>query len=74
MLTNTRKIARLMGARTVIEECVPLWPQHCFDMGYFMEDIDTALSLEEDLQLHSDRAPFRRQSKLVVTALSALGS
>jgi rsbT antagonist protein RsbS len=55
MLANTGKMARLMGTQTVIVGMRPAVAATLVRMGYFMEGIDTALSLEEGLQLQSRR-------------------
>jgi rsbT antagonist protein RsbS len=56
MLANTGKMAKLMGAKTVIVGMRPAVAATLVRMGYFMEGIDTALSLEEGLALHADRS------------------
>jgi rsbT antagonist protein RsbS len=58
MLANTGKMAKLMGAETVIVGMRPAVAATLVRMGYFMEGIDTALSLEEGLQLQADRSKF----------------
>src|ERR1044071_2766966 len=55
MLANTGKMAKLMGTDTVIVGMRPAVAATLVRMGYFMEGIDTALSLEEGLQLHANR-------------------
>ena len=47
MLANTGKMAKLMGAETVIVGMRPAVAATLVRMGYFMEGISTALSLEE---------------------------
>jgi rsbT antagonist protein RsbS len=59
MLANTGKMAKLMGTNTVIVGMRPAVAATLVRMGYFMEGIDTALSLEEGLQLHAERSKFR---------------
>jgi rsbT antagonist protein RsbS len=56
MLANTGKMAKLMGTNTVIVGMRPAVAATLVRMGYFMEGIDTALSLEEGLQLQADRS------------------
>src|SRR6516164_11273391 len=56
MLANTGKMAKLMGSETVIVGMRPAVAATLVRMGYFMEGIDTALSLEEGLQLHANRS------------------
>ena len=58
MLANTGKMARLMGTSTVIVGMRPAVAATLVRMGYFMEGIDTALSLEEGLQLQANRSKF----------------
>ena len=58
MLANTGKMAKLMGTSTVIVGMRPAVAATLVRMGYFMEGIDTALSLEEGLQLQADRSKF----------------
>lgn len=58
MLANTGKMAKLMGTNTVIVGMRPAVAATLVRMGYFMEGIDTALSLEEGLQLQTDRSKF----------------
>jgi rsbT antagonist protein RsbS len=58
MLANTGKMAKLMGTNTVIVGMRPAVAATLVRMGYFMEGIDTALSLEEGLQLHVERSKF----------------
>lgn len=54
MLANTAKMAKLMGTETVIVGMRPAVAATLVRMGYFMEGIHTALSLEEGLQLLAD--------------------
>jgi rsbT antagonist protein RsbS len=54
-LANTGKMAKLMGSETVIVGMRPAVAATLVRMGYFMEGIETALSLEEGLQLHASR-------------------
>jgi rsbT antagonist protein RsbS len=58
MLANTGKMAKLMGTSTVIVGMRPAVAATLVRMGYFMEGIDTALSLEEGLQLQANRSKF----------------
>src|SRR5215471_1453284 len=55
MLANTAKMAKLMGTETVIVGMRPAVAATLVRMGYFMEGIQTALSLEEGLQLQANR-------------------
>src|SRR5215831_17870631 len=55
MLANTGKMAKLMGTSTVIVGMRPAVAATLVRMGYFMEGISTALSLEEGLQLQAQR-------------------
>jgi len=55
MLANTGKMAKLMGTETVIVGMRPAVAATLVRMGYYMEGIETALSLEEGLQLHANR-------------------
>ena len=55
MLANTGKMAKLMGAETVIVGMRPAVAATLVRMGYFMEGIQTALSLEEGLELQASR-------------------
>jgi len=59
MLANTAKMAKLMGTQTVIVGMRPAVAATLVRMGYFMDGIHTALSLEEGLQLQAGwaRAP-----------------
>src|SRR5215470_6271084 len=61
MLANTAKMANLMGTETVIVGMRPAVAATLVRMGYFMNGINTALSLEEGLQLHA-LADRRRDS------------
>ncbi len=56
MLANTAKMAKLMGSETVIVGMRPEVAATLVRMGYFMEGITTALSLEEGLQLQRQRS------------------
>ena len=56
MLANTGKMAKLMGTGTVIVGMRPAVAATLVRMGYYMDGIDTALSLEEGLQLHANRS------------------
>ena len=51
MLTSTGKMARLMGARTVIVGMRPEVAATLVRMGFPLKDLETALSLEEGLEL-----------------------
>jgi len=53
MLANTAKMAKLMGTETVIVGMRPAVAATLVRMGYFMEGITTALSLEEGLALQN---------------------
>jgi rsbT antagonist protein RsbS len=55
MLANTAKMAKLMGTETVIVGMRPAVAATLVRMGYFMEGIHTALSLEEGLELLASR-------------------
>src|SRR5215471_8852955 len=55
VLANTAKMAKLMGTETVIVGMRPAVAATLVRMGYFMEGIHTALSLEEGLQLQANR-------------------
>ena len=59
MLANTAKMAKLMGAETVIVGMRPAVAATLVRMGYFMEGITTALSLEEGLELLRQRTRVR---------------
>src|SRR6516225_5453933 len=56
MLANTGKMAKLMGSETVIVGMRPAVAATLVRMGFFMEGIETALSLEEGLQHHANRS------------------
>ena len=56
MLANTAKMAKLMGTKTVIVGMRPAVAATLVRMGYFMEGIETALSLEEGLELQNHRS------------------
>ncbi len=58
MLANTGKMAKLMGTNTVIVGMRPAVAATLVRMGFFMEGIETALSLEEGLQLQTNRSRF----------------
>lgn len=60
MLTSTGKMARLMGARTVIVGMRPEVAATLVRMGFPMKDLETALSLEEGLELVNE--PVHRWS------------
>ena len=53
MLANTAKMAKLMGPETVIVGMRPAVAATLVRMGYLMDGIQTALSLEEGLQLQA---------------------
>jgi len=59
MLANTGKMAKLMGTDTIIVGMRPAVAATLVRMGYFMDGIDTALSLEEGLQLQARRSKIR---------------
>ena len=54
MLANTAKMAKLMGTETVIVGMRPAVAATLVRMGYFMDGIHTALSLQEGLQLQAN--------------------
>src|SRR5499433_332969 len=56
MLANTAKMAKLMGTNTVIVGMRPAVAATLVRMGYFMEGIRTALSLEEGLAFQANRS------------------
>src|SRR5215831_215527 len=56
MLANTAKMAKLMGTETVIVGMRPAVAATLVRMGYFMEGIHTALSLDEGLQLQANHS------------------
>jgi rsbT antagonist protein RsbS len=56
MLANTGKMAKLMGTETVIVGMRPAVAATLVRMGYFMDGIRTALSLEEGLELQARRS------------------
>jgi rsbT antagonist protein RsbS len=58
-LANTGKMAKLMGSETVIVGMRPAVAATLVRMGYFMEGIETALSLEEGLQLPANRSKHK---------------
>ena len=55
MFANTAKMAKLMGAETVIVGMRPAVAATLVRMGYFMSGIRTALSLQEGLELQAER-------------------
>ena len=55
MLANTGKMAKLMGAETVIVGMRPAVAATLVRMGYYMSGIRTALSLQEGLELQAER-------------------
>ena len=59
MLANTGKMAKLMGTDTVIVGMRPAVAATLVRMGYFMDGISTALSLEEGLELQNRRRKDR---------------
>src|SRR5262245_50769272 len=59
MLANTGKMAKLMGTDTVIVGMRPAVAATLVRMGYLMEGINTALSLEEGLELQMSRSKAR---------------
>ena len=59
MLANTAKMAKLMGTETVIVGMRPAVAATLVRMGYFMDGMNTALSLEEGLELQRRRLKFR---------------
>src|SRR6185369_4173903 len=59
MLANTGKMARLMGAETVIVGMRPAVAATLVRMGYFMTGIRTALSLQEGLETQARRSSDR---------------
>jgi len=54
MLADTAKMAKLMGTKTVIVGMRPAVAATLVRMGYFMDGIHTALSLEEGLAMQAD--------------------
>src|SRR5262244_1163657 len=56
MLANTAKMAKLMGGETVIVGMRPAVAATLVRMGYLMEGINTALSLEEGLAIQANRS------------------
>jgi rsbT antagonist protein RsbS len=54
MLANTAKMAKLMGAETVIVGMRPAVAATLVRMGYYMSGIRTALSLQEGLELQAE--------------------
>jgi rsbT antagonist protein RsbS len=59
MLSDTGKMAKLMGAETVIVGMRPAVAATLVRMGYFMSGIRTALSLEEGLEIQASRSKDR---------------
>jgi rsbT antagonist protein RsbS len=59
MLANTGKMAKLMGAETVIVGMRPAVAATLVRMGYFMSGIRTALSLQEGLKIQNARSKDR---------------
>ena len=59
MLANTAKMAKLMGTETVIVGMRPAVAATLVRMGYYMEGINTALSLEEGLKLQANGSKLR---------------
>jgi rsbT antagonist protein RsbS len=55
VLTETGRMAKLMGAKTVIVGMRPAVAATLVRMGYFMPGIHTALSLQEGLELMAFR-------------------
>jgi len=55
MLADTGKMARLMGAETVIVGMRPAVAATLVRMGYFMSGIRTALALQDGLELQAER-------------------
>jgi rsbT antagonist protein RsbS len=56
MLANTAKMSKLMGTETVIVGMRPAVAATLVRMGYYMDGINTALSLEEGLELQARRS------------------
>src|SRR5207253_9095107 len=56
MLANTAKMAKLMGTNTVIVGMRPAVAATLVRMGYYMEGIHTALSLEDGLKLQTNES------------------
>lgn len=63
MLANTAKMAKLMGTQTVIVGMRPAVAATLVRMGYFMEGIQTALSLEEGLELQAIHSRARETAE-----------
>ena len=59
MLANTGKMAKLMGSETVIVGMKSAVAATLVRMGYFMDGISTALSLEEGLEFQANRLKVR---------------
>ena len=64
MLSNTGKMAKLMGAETVIVGMRPAVAATLVRMGSFMTGIRTALSLEEGLEIQASRSKDGRRSEI----------
>jgi rsbT antagonist protein RsbS len=62
MLANTGKMARLMGTETVVVGMRPEVAATLVRMGYMLEGVNTALSLEEGLA-HLARTAAKRQGR-----------
>ena len=56
MLASTGKMAKLMGADTVIVGMRPAVAATLVRMGYYLSGITTALSLQEGLELQASRS------------------
>jgi len=56
MLASTGKMAKLMGADTVIVGMRPAVAATLVRMGYYLSGISTALSLQEGLELQASRS------------------
>jgi rsbT antagonist protein RsbS len=63
MLANTAKMAKLMGTETVIVGIRPAVAATLVRMGYLMEGINTALSLEEGLAFQASQARDRNNEE-----------
>jgi rsbT antagonist protein RsbS len=63
MLANTARMARLMGSETVIVGMRPAVAATLVRMGYFMNGISTALSLEEGLELLRDHSRLNGRNR-----------
>jgi rsbT antagonist protein RsbS len=62
-LANTAKMAKLMGTDTVVVGMQPAVAATLVRMGYFMNGISTALSLEEGLSVLKDMVKNSRRSQ-----------